>query len=96
MNGEPNTPHLQLRDIWHRYAAGHGKANAGSGGWTLRQIDLTLQRGELVGLLGPSGCGKTTLLRAVAGLEPVSQGQIHLAGQVVSSCLDSPSSDKSR
>ncbi|HMN57241.1 MAG TPA: ABC transporter ATP-binding protein, partial [Ottowia sp.] len=36
-------------------------------------------------LIGPSGCGKTTLLRAVAGLEPVSGGQIRLDGQVVSS-----------
>jgi iron(III) transport system ATP-binding protein len=35
-------------------------------------------------LIGPSGCGKTTLLRAVAGLEPVSQGQILLSGRVVS------------
>jgi iron(III) transport system ATP-binding protein len=35
-------------------------------------------------LIGPSGCGKTTLLRAVAGLEPVTGGEIRLSGQVVS------------
>jgi len=35
-------------------------------------------------LIGPSGCGKTTLLRAVAGLEPVSAGEIRLGGEVVS------------
>ncbi len=83
MNGEPNAPHLQLRDVWHRYAAGnsHRHAHGGSGsGWTLRQIDLTLQRGELVGLLGPSGCGKTTLLRLVAGFERPARGSVWIGG----------------
>ena len=73
MNGEHNAPHLQLRDIWHRYGAGSS--------WTLRQIDLTLQRGELVGLLGPSGCGKTTLLRLVAGFERPERGSVWLGGR---------------
>ena len=44
-----------------------------------------LQAGEIGVLIGPSGCGKTTLLRAVAGLEPVSGGEIKLQDQVVSS-----------
>jgi iron(III) transport system ATP-binding protein len=35
--------------------------------------------------LGPSGCGKTTTLRAIAGFEPVTAGEIHLAGRLVSS-----------
>jgi len=81
MNGENNAPHLQLRDVWHRYAAGNGNANGGSGGWTLRQIDLTLQRGELVGLLGPSGCGKTTLLRLVAGFERPARGSVWMGSR---------------
>jgi iron(III) transport system ATP-binding protein len=82
INGESNAPHLQLRDVWHRYDAANRNANAnrGSGGWTLRQIDLTLQRGELVGLLGPSGCGKTTLLRLVAGFERPARGSIWIKG----------------
>jgi iron(III) transport system ATP-binding protein len=75
MNGEHNAPHLQLRDVWHRYGAGSS--------WTLRQIDLTLQRGELVGLLGPSGCGKTTLLRLVAGFERPERGSVWLGGRQV-------------
>jgi iron(III) transport system ATP-binding protein len=83
MNGEHNAPHLQLRDVWHRYGASNGNANDGNGGWTLRQIDLTLQRGELVGLLGPSGCGKTTLLRLVAGFERPERGSVWLGGRQV-------------
>lgn len=43
-----------------------------------------LRAGDIGVLIGPSGCGKTTLLRAVAGLEPVSGGDIKLSGQVVS------------
>jgi iron(III) transport system ATP-binding protein len=83
MNGENNAPHLQLRDVWHRYGASDGNANGGNGGWTLRQIDLTLQRGELVGLLGPSGCGKTTLLRLVAGFERPQRGSVWMGGRQV-------------
>jgi iron(III) transport system ATP-binding protein len=86
MNGENNAPHLQLRDVWHRYGASNGNANGGNGGnggWTLRQIDLTLQRGELVGLLGPSGCGKTTLLRLVAGFERPQRGSVWMGGRQV-------------
>ena len=47
--------------------------------------NLSIAEGEFVCLLGPSGCGKTTLLRAVAGLEPVAGGEIRLARTVVSS-----------
>lgn len=39
-------------------------------------VDLDVHRGEVVALLGPSGCGKSSLLRAVAGLEPLSAGEL--------------------
>ncbi|PHM19891.1 MAG: ABC transporter ATP-binding protein [Curvibacter sp. PD_MW3] len=48
-------------------------------------VSLGLHAGDIGVLIGPSGCGKTTLLRAVAGLEPVTGGDIRLSGQVVSS-----------
>lgn len=41
-------------------------------------LDLTVAAGERVALLGPSGCGKTTILRAIAGLDPVAGGRIRL------------------
>jgi iron(III) transport system ATP-binding protein len=46
-------------------------------------VSFEVAQGELVTLLGPSGCGKTTTLRMVAGLEPVSSGQVRIGGQDV-------------
>jgi len=40
------------------------------------KLDLRIERGEFVALLGESGCGKTTLLRALAGLDPIQSGRI--------------------
>ncbi|MFO1245494.1 MAG: ABC transporter ATP-binding protein [Ramlibacter sp.] len=48
-------------------------------------VSFGLRAGDIGVLIGPSGCGKTTLLRAVAGLEPVAAGEIKLSGTVVGS-----------
>lgn len=47
-------------------------------------VNMLVEQGKIACLLGPSGCGKTTLLRAIAGFERLSQGQISLNGQVIS------------
>lgn len=46
----------------------------------LKDINLDVEKGELVTLLGPSGCGKSTLLRCLSGLEKVTSGKIYLDG----------------
>lgn len=46
----------------------------------LKNINLNIEKGEMVTLLGPSGCGKSTLLRCLAGLETVGAGRIYLDG----------------
>ncbi len=46
-------------------------------------VDLQVGADELLAVLGPSGAGKTTLLRAVAGLERVTKGSVHIAGRDV-------------
>ncbi len=46
-------------------------------------LDLVIEDGRFVVLLGPSGCGKSTLLRMIAGLEPISSGEIAIDGRVV-------------
>ncbi|MFL7791632.1 MAG: ABC transporter ATP-binding protein [Anaerolineae bacterium] len=50
-------------------------------GWTLTDVELTVERGEIVCILGPSGCGKTTLLRVIAGLETPDGGQMLVDGE---------------
>jgi ABC-type lipoprotein export system ATPase subunit len=47
----------------------------------LRDVDFSVQAGELVAVMGPSGSGKTTLLNALSGLDDVDSGQIWLEGR---------------
>ena len=47
----------------------------------LKDMNLTIQNGEIVSILGPSGCGKTTLLNLILGLTPADGGQIIFDGK---------------
>jgi ABC-type sugar transport system ATPase subunit len=49
----------------------------------LKDVSLTVDNGSFVVLVGPSGCGKTTLLRMIAGLEPVTSGTMTIGGRSI-------------
>ena len=49
----------------------------------LKDINLTINKGDFVTLLGPSGCGKSTLLRCLAGLESISDGKVYLESEII-------------
>ena len=47
----------------------------------LREVNLTLRKGDFVAILGPSGSGKSTLLHIAGGLEPPTEGEVYLFGR---------------
>ncbi|MFT6914979.1 MAG: iron(III) transport system ATP-binding protein [Motiliproteus sp.] len=51
----------------------------------VQQLSFEVKEGEIACLLGPSGCGKTTVLRAIAGFNPIHTGSLHLGGQLMAS-----------
>lgn len=66
---------LELRKVSCAYQAGRP---------AISEISFSACEGEILCLLGPSGCGKTTILRVIAGFEPVSAGEVWLSGRLVS------------
>jgi len=72
----PTSSVLELRYVSCAYETGRP---------AVQGISFAAREGEILCLLGPSGCGKTTILRAIAGFEPVRSGQLFLSGQLVSS-----------
>ncbi len=88
-SAEPHVPHepagstagrgLTVRDVVVHYP--DPASSKGPGTTAVRGVSLDLAPGEVLALLGPSGCGKSSLLRAVAGLEPVAGGSIAWDGR---------------
>jgi len=72
-----NHPALAVRGVRKTFEAENAPVRA------LRGVNLTLSPGEFVALMGPSGCGKSTLLNLVAGLETPDEGEIAVAGELV-------------
>jgi iron(III) transport system ATP-binding protein len=66
-------PHIEVEDLVVRY----GNVTAVGG------VSFSVRTGEQLTLLGPSGCGKTTTLRAIAGLEQPTSGEIRISGKPV-------------
>ena len=59
----------------------------------LKDVDLTLNKGEFTGLVGPSGSGKTTLLNIIGGLDSPTEGQVSVLGQALN---DTSHGDRAR
>jgi len=65
---------LKLRDVGKTYPGGVSAVKGAS-------VDIA--DGEFIVLVGPSGCGKSTILRMIAGLETITDGEVEIAGRVV-------------
>ena len=79
MLDQPNhTNLLDIRGVCRSFPKGSGEALL-----VLENVDLTIQSGEIVGLLGRSGSGKSTLLRIIAGLISPSSGDVECRGEAI-------------
>jgi multiple sugar transport system ATP-binding protein len=67
------------------------KEYSGTVGLAVKNVSFTVADGEFMVLLGPSGCGKTSVLRMIAGLEPITSGDLLLNGRRIN---DVPAKDR--
>ena len=65
---------VAFQDATKRFGNGHA---------VLANVTLDVRQGDFVSLIGPSGCGKSTLLRLIAGLTPLTEGQLSVGGRPV-------------
>ena len=72
-----NSPVITIMNLVKRFPVGGGFFTA------LKDIDLTLLKGEFMGLIGPSGSGKTTLLNIIGGLDSPSKGKVSVLGKAL-------------
>lgn len=70
-------PIVKIKDISMNYHRLSGEIQA------IKNIDLAVNKGEIVGIVGPSGCGKSTLLSIIAGLIKPSTGKVLVNGEKV-------------
>ena len=68
-------PVVEIRKLWTVFQNGDKKSVVH------KNLDLTIERGEIVSLVGGSGTGKTVLLRQILGLETPTQGEITVLGK---------------
>ena len=70
-------PAIEIRGLTKRYGEGDAAVDA------LKGVDMTVQPGEVVGLIGPSGSGKSTLLKCLGAVTAPTSGRMSLAGEAI-------------
>ena len=73
MDNQKNVPMIELRHVEKHYGDLH----------VLRDINLSVRKGEVIVIIGPSGSGKSTLCRSINRLEPIDSGEILLEGEPI-------------
>ncbi|UWR21907.1 ABC transporter ATP-binding protein [Sulfitobacter sp. S190] len=68
-------PILEINNLYKNYGATE----------VLKDINVSIDEGDFLVLVGPSGCGKSTLLNCIAGLEPITGGDLHIGGRNMTS-----------
>lgn len=92
MKNSQNAVAVQLTDISKQYAIHHEKPTlvekfykgTDEKFWALNNINLTIQKGERVGIIGLNGSGKTTLLKIITGITTPTHGTVFTSGRIVS------------
>jgi NitT/TauT family transport system ATP-binding protein len=79
MSSQTNGPAIELRGASKAFRTPSGALHT-----AVRDLDLTVDRGEFVAVVGPTGCGKSTTLTLVSGLERPSAGSVLVDGRPVS------------
>ncbi len=74
----PNQPAIELERVTHRFTTPDGRALT-----ALRDINMSVGRGEFVAVVGPTGCGKSTTLSLITGLARPSSGTVQVMGKPV-------------
>ena len=81
-----NASYRALRDdimnAFHWFTHGRGKRRDTDEFWALRDIDFSVQQGEVLGIIGPNGSGKSTLLKILSRITPPTTGEVKIRGRV--------------
>ena len=72
-------PQIELAHLTKRYNATHPPA--------VNDVSMQIEDGDFMCILGPSGCGKTTILRMIAGLESLTDGELSVGGRIMDSVV---------